>query len=778
VINNILPVHWQRYQPTCKITVTFGNLCKLFAIIALQAKSITKKKIKMLEQIEVTTLITALSIPKLLDEARTKEELGNYEEAEALLKPIWKGFGSRPQISDLQPAIAAEVLLLVGTLTGWIGYAKKRKGAQAVAIALIKESVSIFEELENNEKIAEAKVGIAICYWREVQLDEARQHLEEAEAALGAMESLQRARIYLNKAVIENTAGRLHQSLHILTSSAPLFEACPSASLKGKFHTTLGNVLHYLGAAEHREDYVDRALVEYTAACIHLEEAGNLRAYIIVHNQLAYLSYVIDKKKEAYEYLDRVQDIAVNLADDSLITTLDETRARILISENRIAEADRILQPVIHTLENGGDNVKLAEALTTYGALLARTGRYDQARYTLEQATDAAERAGDLEGAGRAQLTILEELGDRLLIDDLSMIYERADQYLVKAQHPDTLWRLRVCARQIINRRPHFASDFASLQFVHASKESALLLRNASRLARANGTILIMGEPGTGKEVLARLIHEWSQSTGEFQTINCATISPDTFDLELSSFDNGTLFLDEIADLSPENQMKLLRMIELKEINSVAPREKNRERVRIIASTTRNMQEQLAKEYFRTDLYYRLETFRLEIPPLRARTEDIPVLAEHFIREATSRHNKKVLFTSQALDMMRRLPLRGNARELRTLIDRTVSAAADGTSITVDAVETIALRQTQPHDLIDPWADCSLESELLRYEGDLIALALKATGGVISRAAALLGINHQTLGFIIESRQRHLLTVRKPVQKRRRRSKNIEAPDT
>lgn len=729
----------------------------------------------MIDQIETTELLDSALTTEILQNAHRLEEAGKYEEAVASLKPVWKGLGFRPSLEGLEPQAAAETLLITGTLTGWIGYARKISGAQDEAINLISESIKIFESTGDREKKAEAQIGIAICLWREGNLEGARHYLKTAQYSLGDIESDQAVRIVLNLSVVENTAGRLHDSLKVLTENRHLAEKCSRHTLRGRYHTQFGNVLQYLGTAENREDYIARSFEEFSLACHHHESGGNMRAYIQVINNLANLSLALGKKQEAHELLDRVQDIAEQLHDHSLTAMLDETRAQILLAENRVSEAEGYLQPVIDKLEKGGDNVRLAEALITYGSLLARTGRYDQARFTLEQATDAADRAGSPETAGQAQLTILEEMPDRLQMDEMAIIYERADLYLTETQNPKTLARLRACARQIIYRRPHFADDFKTPKFIFRSSESATLLKRASRLGKTKGPILITGEPGAGKETLARVIHEWSRLSGDFDVIDCASITPGRFELALSGFERGTLMLDEIGDLSPENQMTLLRQLKFKGFDDLSQITKTRVPFRIIATTSRNIPDMIVQGFFRADLYYRLETYRLDIPPLRSRPDDIPALVEHFLKETTSRHNKSVQFTPQAIELLKRLPFRGNARELRTLIERTVSAAKDGTSIQPNAVETLALRQIPANDLIEPWANCSIEQELLKYEGELIELALKSTGGQISHAAALLGLKHQTLGRIIESRQRHLLSARTP--RRPRRQKNAEAQE-
>jgi DNA-binding NtrC family response regulator len=159
----------------------------------------------------------------------------------------------------------------------------------------------------------------------------------------------------------------------------------------------------------------------------------------------------------------------------------------------------------------------------------------------------------------------------------------------------------------------------------------------------------------------------------------------------------------------------------------------------------------------------------LEIPPLRERPEDIIAIAEHFIKELLERYRNRVVFTPEALSAMRLLPLKGNVRELRSLIERTILTATNGATITAEAVETIALRQTQHAGFADPWVDFSLKEEVRLFEERFIELALKHTQGMISRAARLLGFkHHESLTYRLEAKHKNLRTARTPAKPRKR----------
>lgn len=719
--------------------------------------------------------------------AKELEDAGNYEAARSAMGELWQHVGNRPSLNGLISEVAAEVLLRTGTLSGWIGSANQIEGAQEIAKDLISESITKFEALQKVEKVAEARVDLAICYWREGAFDEARVMLREVLNLLANKNSEQEARALVNSAVVEISLNRFNDAFRILMKAAPLFVTSQNHAAKGRFHLQLALVLKKLGFSENREDYTDRALVEYSAASYHLEQAGHTRYRARVENNLGFLLLTLGKFIEAHEHLNRARLLFASLKDSGSTAQVDDTRARVLVAQGRNADAEKVVRAAVRTLEKGDEQSLLAEALTTQGVALARLGRFEEARLTLQRAGDVAERAGDVESAGVAAVTMIEELAGQLTAEEVADFYARADQLLEKSQQQETLARLRACARRVLEAGRRDVCEFAAPNFIYADERMGEVLRQAHRVAGTSGTILITGETGTGKELLARSIHEWSGRPGKFVPINCGALSETLIESLLfghrkGSFTDavqdhagavrqatsGTLFLDEVAELSFANQGKLLRLIERGEVHAIGADEPERVDVRIIAATNRNLKEQVALGRFRDDLLWRLNTFHLEIPPLRERADDIPVLAASFIQEYLTRHKRRVRFTPEAVEAMRQLPLKGNVRELRSLIERTVLTAADGAEITRQSVEILATRRTQRAALDEAWAGCSFEEEVLRYEASLIKLALETGRGSVTRAARLLGITHQRLSSMLQGRHKDLLSAKKPAQRRKR----------
>ncbi|HEV7376659.1 MAG TPA: tetratricopeptide repeat protein, partial [Pyrinomonadaceae bacterium] len=365
--------------------------------------------------------------------ARQEEEAGDYEAARRIMSPFWQEVGIRPRLNGLDEAARAEVLLRSGALSGWLGSANRVEGSQEIAKDLISESLSLFSQQALMDKVAEARLALALCYWREGAFDEARAVLQEILDRLAGTEPTLKAKALLLRAVIENSATRFHDSLRFLTEASPLFEQIEDHALKGRFHVTLANNLQCLGTEEDRTDYTDRALVEYAAASFHYERAGHDRYLATVENNIGFLFFTLGKFGEAHEHLDRARALLVKLRDHLHTAQVDETRARTFLAQERYLEAEQVVREALETFEQAGEHALRAEALTTQGTALARLGRPEEARAALQLAINIAERAGSFESAGLASLTMLEELRGQLTPDERADVYASAVQMLARS---------------------------------------------------------------------------------------------------------------------------------------------------------------------------------------------------------------------------------------------------------------------------------------------------------------------------------------------------------
>jgi transcriptional regulator with GAF, ATPase, and Fis domain len=295
------------------------------------------------------------------------------------------------------------------------------------------------------------------------------------------------------------------------------------------------------------------------------------------------------------------------------------------------------------------------------------------------------------------------------------------------------------------------------------------VLSRVSKVAPTDSTVLITGETGTGKELIARAVHKRSQRRSRaFVGVNCAAIPHDLIASELFGHEKGaftgatqrrigrfelaeggTIFLDEIGELPAETQIALLRVLQEHEFERVGGTGTIRTHVRVIAATNRDLEAAIAAGTFRSDLFYRLNVFPIEMPSLRERKEDIPLLVEYFIDRFASKAGKNIRgVNKKSLQLLQSYPWPGNIRELQNVIERSV-IVCDTENFSVD--ESWLSRRPPP---AQPHAGPGLFKRLPAQEKAIIEAALGASGGRVygpSGAAAKLGMPRSTLENKIRS---------------------------
>src|SRR5829696_1301499 len=398
----------------------------------------------------VTDFAVADNVIPLCELAKGIEEAGEFEKAQETLFPLWEGLLHRPKTNELSNEAKAELLLRTGSLTGWLGSAKQVAGAQEAAKDLISESAAVFEHLGLTEKVAESQVDLAICYWREGALDEARVTLRLVLDSLRDIQSEQKLRALLNSAIVEKDATREREALRIYREAIPQFEASSNHALKGKFHNSYATLLKSLGLSENREEYIDGALVEFTAASFHFEKAGHLRFQARVENNVGFLFTSIGRFPEAHEHVNRARRLFVKLEDQGGVGFADDTLAQVFLLQGNYEQAERVARRAVQALRRGGEQTILAEELTTHGKALARLRQSQVARTILDQAVETAENAGNPGCGGIAAVTAIEELGDHLSADALQHYYRTAETLLSNSQNLSIKTRLGECARRVL----------------------------------------------------------------------------------------------------------------------------------------------------------------------------------------------------------------------------------------------------------------------------------------------------------------------------------------
>jgi DNA-binding NtrC family response regulator len=315
--------------------------------------------------------------------------------------------------------------------------------------------------------------------------------------------------------------------------------------------------------------------------------------------------------------------------------------------------------------------------------------------------------------------------------------------------------------------------DYASdIPLIGKSPKFVECLKMVGRIAGTNLPVLITGESGTGKEVVALAIHQRSnRASGAFVPVNCGAIPVELIESELfgharGSFtgadrervglweeaDGGTLFLDEITETYPLFQVKLLRALQQREIRRVGSNQSKKLDVRVIAATNRDIEEEVRENRFRQDLMYRLNAVTIELPPLRERVEDIPLLAEHFAGQIRLPNAAPVKFSSAAIEMLEKYGWQGNVRELENAVLRAVSMCDD---IIYPEHLPLRIRNFTDEASTPPTAPDSsalLSNEwltLAAMEAKYITQVLSSTGGNKQAAARILDIDRKTLTRIV-----------------------------
>lgn len=303
------------------------------------------------------------------------------------------------------------------------------------------------------------------------------------------------------------------------------------------------------------------------------------------------------------------------------------------------------------------------------------------------------------------------------------------------------------------------SASAAQLGMIGESPAMQRLLAEIAMVAPSDATVLIHGDSGTGKELVVRAIHASSaRSEKPLITLNCAALNESLLESELFGHekgaftgadkrregrfveaDGGTLFLDEIGDISPMMQVRLLRVIQEREVQRVGSNQTISVDVRLIAATHRDLAAEVSAGRFRQDLYYRLNVVTIEMPPLCQRREDIPLLAEHFRQRFAERNHKAVKgFTPQAMDLLIHYAWPGNIRELENAIERAVVL------LTGEYISERELPLAIAATLVNVDDDREIQP-LVDVEKEVILAALEKTGGNKTEAARQLGITRKTL---------------------------------
>jgi two-component system response regulator PilR (NtrC family) len=350
-----------------------------------------------------------------------------------------------------------------------------------------------------------------------------------------------------------------------------------------------------------------------------------------------------------------------------------------------------------------------------------------------------------------------------------------AHDYIAK---PFDIDELKIIVRQAAERKQlesenlHLRSvlqeQFTFANIIGKSPRMQEIFSIVARIAKTNSTVLLYGESGTGKELIARAVHYHSGRRGKFVSINCGALPENLLESELFGHEKGaftgairekkglfqeahggTIFLDEIGEMSLPMQIKLLRVLQDRIVRKVGGNEEVQVDVRVIAATNRDLTESIQKGTFREDLFYRINVIPISLPPLRQRREDIPLLAEHFIKKysKTLKIPEKRI-SSDAMRALERYVWAGNVRELENVIERTLALESSDVLTTRSLPEAVLVGENLSTNILELPADgIDLEKHLENAGKFLMLKALERTKGVQTQAADLLKMSFRSFRY-------------------------------
>jgi signal transduction histidine kinase/ActR/RegA family two-component response regulator/predicted negative regulator of RcsB-dependent stress response len=520
--------------------------------------------LSLLKHIQAPALTKSEQVVACCAIAREKLETGDYDAGCAALQPWWS-LGEWPSQSGLSNSAAAELLLVAGTLSGWVASSKRIPGGRKPAEALLNGSIAIFEQLDERERAAEGRIELACCYYHQGAFDLARATLRCALTDLTDDQRELRSIALIRLAVVERLSGRLHNALGLLEEATPLLDGAMDWP-KGRFHLEFANTLKELGIAEDRKTFFEKALEHYGQALSHFRRVGNHRYTAIVENNHGYLLSFLKRFDEACFHLDRARRLFEMLQDNVRRAQVDETLAQIYLASERYDLAERAINLSVDTLENSGEEAFLAEALTTRGIVLCRLGKKHEAKPNLERAQRIAERCEDYETAGRALLILIEEMCEQLADDERREIGAQANQLLANSQQHATRERLRKCLEIIAEAHTRYEAQRE--QEIHAQKMAALgelsfgvahnvnntltgilgraqlVLRNSNDPTKVEaGLELIIKSAEDGAHIIRR-IQDFARQrpSREFETISVAELLKDACEMTRPRWESRSEF--------------------------------------------------------------------------------------------------------------------------------------------------------------------------------------------------------------------------------------------
>lgn len=451
----------------------------------------------------------------MCERAKKLEDSGEYIRATQALGKWWQGIGIRPEMGDQLASKGAAILSRVGALSGWLGSMQQVPGSQEKAKDLISEGANLFESIGFQQDWAEARSDLAICYWREGAFGEARiilRHVLECEVKFPPE---LKAKILLRLVTVETSTKHFEMASTLLDQVASLIANKESALLLGKFYFYRAFTLHCQGEDQNNSDLLRSAVHDYHEAVLHYKKARHYRYVAVCENNIGNAYRILKDFPNTHSHLDEALRMYDELKDKGRAARVYDNKAWAFIAEGNLPDAELAALTSVKMLRKGDEYATLAESLTTLGVVLSRGENIDEAIRTFTDAKEIALNVGDMESAGNAVLTQLEELQANLTSIVVRSLYLEADELLKNSPKKSTISRLQSIARKqfetgnpelVLKREKYFNwKNFSLPEAVH-SYERALILK---ALNEAGGRITkAAGLLGVSHQSLSQIMHK------------------------------------------------------------------------------------------------------------------------------------------------------------------------------------------------------------------------------------------------------------------------------
>jgi tetratricopeptide (TPR) repeat protein len=408
--------------------------------------------LEMLQEIHAPQLYSQTLTPNeesqiLCTVVREQIEVGNYDAGRLMLRSYWTP-GEWPKLDGLTSHSAADLLFTTGSLASCLSSTGRIQKGQKHAEALLSGAIGMFEHLSSKRGAAEAKIELALSYYRQGMFDLAAKTLQRVIKDLQVDDYDLRSLALIRLAVVERHAGHVADSLSRLSQASAIIDQC-GPLVTGRFHHELAAVLKDATIGENRSEHSQVIQTHFAQAYYEFEAIGHLRYTAVVENNHGYFLLDLGRYDEAEAHLLHAHELFDRLEDKVRQAQVDDCLGKLYMATDRLDLAESSLERAIVSLEADDEEALLAEALTTKGRLFLKLGRHMEGREVLEGAWRIAERCGDNEGAGRALLTLIEETHSTMDHAERNRMALRVRELLKNTQQASTHARLSECLKTI-----------------------------------------------------------------------------------------------------------------------------------------------------------------------------------------------------------------------------------------------------------------------------------------------------------------------------------------